>query len=203
MSDVYFNTIDKNEGNKSTRHWVDAYFSSKKDPSILWNATIITCLQDLDDKAKHQAFEDARKGLTKEEYHDILNPETIPIFDKKGKIFVHKQVFKEQNRKVEFSGRTYYEEIDYQKEQNIKNGMFDIYERYEIYKDYAYGLGLTIVANEKNLDQGAVERAIEGFYMRGEIEWINDKPVDKEKLVELYNDIFKKTNREVYEIKIN
>ncbi|MFP9229619.1 hypothetical protein [Pectobacterium cacticida] len=115
LSDVYFNTIDKTEGNKSTRHWVDAYFLSKKDPSILWNATIITCLQDLDDKAKHQAFEDARKGLTKEEYHDILNPETIPIFDKKGKIFAHKQVFKEQNRKVEFSGRTYYEEIDYQK----------------------------------------------------------------------------------------
>ncbi|MEQ9861926.1 hypothetical protein OI450_11455 [Pectobacterium cacticida] len=80
MSDVYFNTIDKNEGNKSTRHWVDAYFSSKKDPSILWNATIITCLQDLDDKAKHQAFEDARKGLTKEEYHDNFESRNYPYF---------------------------------------------------------------------------------------------------------------------------
>lgn len=194
LSDVYFNTLDRNELNKSTRHWVDVYFPSKKDPSVLWNATIITCLQDFDDKAKHQAFEDARKGLTKEEYQDILNPETIPILDKNGKVIAHKQVFKEQNRKVEFSGRTYYEEIDFQKEKNINSGVFDIHERYEIYKDYAYGLGLLIVVNEKTLDQEAVERAIEDFYIRGEKEWINDNSVDKIEIVKLYNEIFKKTN---------
>ncbi|WP_323641059.1 hypothetical protein [Pectobacterium polonicum] len=194
LSDVYFNSIDEDTLSKSTRHWVDVYFPSKKNPSILWNATIITCLQDLEDKAKHQAFEDARKGLTKEEYQDILNPETIPILDENGKVFAHKQVFKEQNKKEEFSGRTYYEEIDFQKELNIKSGVFDIYERYEIYKNYAYGLGLTIVVNEKTLDQETVERAIEDFYMHGEKEWINDKSVDKKELVEVYNEIFKKTN---------
>ncbi|QDX97018.1 hypothetical protein EGD00_07835 [Pectobacterium carotovorum subsp. carotovorum] len=203
LSDVYFNTIDKDALNKSTRHWIDVYFPSKKDSSILWNATIITCLQDLDDKAKYQAFEDARKGLTKEEYQDILNPETIPILDENGKVFAHKQVFKEQNKKEEFSGRTYYEEIDFQKEQNIKNGVFDIYERYEIYKDYAYGLGLTIVVNERTLDQEIVERAIDDFYKHGEKEWINDNPVDKKELVERYKEVFKKKNCDIAAIKID
>ncbi|EAT4593470.1 hypothetical protein M8D54_004963 [Salmonella enterica] len=203
LSDVYFNTIDKGERNQKTRHWIDVYFPSKTDPALLWNTTIITCLQDLEDKAEHLAFEDARKGLTEEEYHDILNLETIPILDKNGKVFAHEQVFKEQNRKVEFSGRTYYEEIDYQKEQNIKRGVFDIYERYEIYKDYAYGLGLTIVVNEKNLDQEAVERAIENFYKRGEKTWTDDKPVDKKELIKLYNEVFKKTNCGSAEIKMD
>ncbi|MBG0751133.1 MULTISPECIES: hypothetical protein [Pectobacterium] len=95
---------------------------------------------------------------------------------------------------MEFSGRTYYEEIDFQKEKNINSGVFDIHERYEIYKDYAYGLGLLIVVNEKTLDQEAVERAIEDFYIRGEKEWINDNSVDKIEIVKLYNEIFKKTN---------
>ncbi|WP_338659319.1 hypothetical protein [Pectobacterium araliae] len=203
LSDVYFNTIDKNEGNKSTRHWVDVYFPSKKDPSILWNATIITCLQDLDDKAKDQAFEDARKGLTGKEFEDIINPEAVPVLGANGKTIAHEMVFKEQNKKEVFSGRTYYEEIDFQKEQNIQKNIFDIHERYKIYKGYVYGVGLTIVVSERTLDQEAVERAIDDFYKRGETEWINDKPVDKEQLVKLYNKIFKMTNCSSAEIKIS
>lgn len=202
LSDVYFNTIDKNEGNKRTRHWLDVFFPSKKDPSILWNATVITCLQDLDDKAKDQAFEDARKGLTEKEFEDIVNPETVSILDVNGKTIAHKMVFKEQNKKEEFSGRTYYEEIDFQKEQNIQKNIFDIHERYEIHKGYAYGVGLTIVVSEITLDQEAIERAIDGFYTRGENKWINDKPVDKKELTELYNEIFKNTNCDSAEIKI-
>ncbi|PWC22815.1 hypothetical protein DDT52_00665 [Brenneria roseae subsp. roseae] len=135
-------------------------------------------MQDLEDKAKDQAFEDARKGLT----------------DKEFKTIAYKIVFKEQNKKEEFSGRTYYEEIDFQEEQSIQNNIFYIHERYKVYKDYAYGVGLTIVVNERTLDQKAVERAIEDFYKRGEKEWINDNPVDKKELVELYNEVFKKTN---------
>ncbi|WP_189644267.1 hypothetical protein, partial [Pectobacterium aquaticum] len=53
------------------------------------------------------------------------------------------------------------------------------------------------------LDQEAVERAIDDFYKRGEAEWINDKPADKEQLVKLYNEIFKMTNCSSAEIKIS
>ncbi len=193
MSDVYFNTLDKDELNNDTRHWVDVYFPSKKDPSILWNATVITCLQDLDDKAYHQAHDDALKRITEEEFQDIINPEMIPVIGKNGKIIGHQIVFKEQNKKEEFSGRTYYEEIDFQKEQNIQKGIFDIHEKYEIYKGYAYGIGLMIVVNEKTLNQEAVERAIEKFYRRGEKDWINETPVDKKELLQSYTKVFKKT----------
>ena len=131
-SDSYFNTINNNPERTSTRHWIDIVFPSKKDPSILWNATVLTVYEELND-------------------HYVLKKEKNEDF-------------------------------------------YKIFERYEIYKDYVYGIGLTIVVNEKDLNQEAVERAIENFYQAGEKAWISPNPVDKEKLIDGYENIFKNKN---------
>ena len=97
LSDVYFNTIDKDENNKTTRHWIDIYFVSKKDPSIFWNATVLTCVQDLSDKAESYAFKAADKQLSQEEKDDITNMDFEDVLGKDGKVFSHKMLTKEQH----------------------------------------------------------------------------------------------------------
>ena len=131
-SDSYFNTINNNPERTSTRHWIDIVFPSKKDPSILWNATVLTVYEELND-------------------HYVLKKEKNEDF-------------------------------------------YKIFERYEIYKDYVYGIGLTIVVNEKDLNQEAVERAIENFYQADEKAWVSPSPVDKENLIDGYENIFKNKN---------
>ena len=79
-------------------------------------------------------------------------------------------------------------------EKEKDDDFYKIFERYEIYKNYMYGIGLTIVVNEKDLNQEAVERAIENFYQAGEKAWISPNPVDKEKLIDGYENIFKNKN---------
>lgn len=201
LSDILFNTLDNNKEYRRTRHWIDVYFPSKKDPAVLWNATIITCLQEFEDKIENKAFEKAREGLTKEEFEEIIDLKTVPV--NIGNIIVHEVVSKEQEGKEVFNGRTYYEEIDFQKENNITDNSFEIKERYEIYKDYTYGIGVTIVVNENHLNQGSVERAIEDFYRRGEKEWESDKVIDKKELVERYRDIFLNTHCDAAALKID
>lgn len=201
LSDILFNTLDNNKEYRRTRHWIDVYFPSKKDPAVLWNATIITCLQEFEDKIENKAFEKAREGLTKEEFEEIIDLKTVPV--NIGNIIVHEVVSKEQEGKEVFNGRTYYEEIDFQKENNITDNSFEIKERYEIYKDYTYGIGVTIVVNENHLNQGVVERAIEDFYRRGEKEWESDKVIDKKELVERYRDIFLNTHCDAAALKID
>lgn len=120
-ADTYFNTQDNDPERKTTRHWADIVFPSKKDPSILWNATIMTACEELSDNL-------------------IFGINTEPYI---------------------------------------------IYEQYVIYKNYVYGIGLTIIVHEKDLNQEAVERAIENFYQAGEKAWISETPVDKNELLEI------------------
>lgn len=193
LSDCLFNSLDKEKEYKRTRHWIDVYFPSKKDPSILWNATIITCLQDFDDNIERDAFDKASSKLTTKEIDSILDKETIPVFGKNGDIIAEQEIYKEQEKKDIFDGRTYYEEIDFQKENNIEENVLEIRERYEVYKDYVYGIGITIVVDEDHLNQQAVERAIEDFYRRGEKEWVSDELLDKKELTKRYREVFLKT----------
>lgn len=202
LSDVYFNTIDNHEDNKTSRHWIDIYFLSKKDPSILWNATVITCIQELEDKAETYAFQKADEKLDKKEKEDILRMDFEDVLGKDGKTIACKVISKEPEPKEQFEGRTYYQEIDHQQEEFIKNNLFDdIYERYEVYKDYSYGIGVTLVVNEKTLNQEAIERAIENFYLRGEREWVGEVAIDRESLMDDY-EVFKASNMSSAPIKI-
>lgn len=203
LSDCLFNSLDKEKEYKRTRHWIDVYFPSKKDPAILWNATIITCLQDFDDNIKRDAFDKASSKLTTKEIDSILDRETIPVFGKNGDIIAEQEIYKEPERKDIFDGRTYYEEIDFQKEKNINDNNFEIKERYEIYKDYVYGIGITIVVDENHLNQEAVERAIEDFYRRGEKEWVSGDALDKKELIERYRDVFLNTHCDTAALKID
>lgn len=49
LSDVLVNTIDKLENKRGSRHFIDIFFVSKKDPSVLWNAEIFTAAEILND----------------------------------------------------------------------------------------------------------------------------------------------------------
>lgn len=129
-SDVYFNSIDKSENKKTTRHWIDIFFPSKKDPSILWNAEILTAAEILNDNYN---------------------------FGKRNK------------------------EID----------IFNIHEEFSIHKDYRYGIGLTIIVNEADLTQEIIEKIIERFYAMGEVSWKSTEVVDKESLINIYENDYK------------
>lgn len=60
---------------------------------------------------------------------------------------------------------------------------YDIKEEFYIHKDFRYGIGLTIIVNEKNLDTETIHKIIDKFYAMGEKSWKSEKPVDKEELV--------------------
>lgn len=130
-SDTYVNSIDKSENKKTTRHWIDIFFLSKKDPSVLWNVEILTASEILND---HYSW-------------------------------------KKRGKEVE---------------------LFNIHEQFHIQKNYKYGVGLTIIVNESDLTQEVINKIIERFYDMGEIEWKDSNPVDKEKLINIYENIYKK-----------
>jgi hypothetical protein len=162
--------------------WFDFYFPGQ-DRFTLWNATIVTA---------RMAFWDAVNDLAYQRTTDMLTPEELAAeptmefepaeFSKTGKVLTYKLVERDKPKYEKFGGLTFFEQWEKQESEVARAAPPTIYESFRLDRNYAYGIGLSIVLDVGVIDRAAIEQAIIRFREIGEIDWQADYPVPREKL---------------------
>lgn len=132
--------------------WFDYYFLSPIDNRIFYNATIITKDLRAYDMANDIAYKEVRNLLTPEEYAEALKLEWEPEeVSSTGKVLSYQMVFPEQTNHDSLGGLTYDEYVEKRVAELIPTIQFDPKDTYTIETDYAYGIGLIIVADKVDI----------------------------------------------------
>ncbi len=143
-----------------THRWIDICFLSKKDPSIFYNAALISSAMDLYEKIEKAA----------DEAHDTLFPDfdyELEFIDL-GELsqIVFPQELKERKQW-----------LNQKKLELIKGELPPIFEKAKLHYDSCYGIGLQATLKQEALTIEDIDAFIEEFWANGEQEYCSDTPI--------------------------
>jgi hypothetical protein len=164
--------------------WFDFYFLGL-DKFTIWNATIITAKQALQDAAEDIAYTQAMAMMTPEELEAECKIESEPAdrCSKTGKILTYRMILPEPKRYAQFGGLTFSEQTQKLESEIIENTPPTVYEFFKADFSYSYGIGLNIVLDVETINRKAIEQAIMKFRELGEKDWQAADCVPVEKLI--------------------
>lgn len=151
--------------------WIDLTFLGT-DHSTLWNAEFLTTRMVAQDKARAWAFEHAHAQLTPEERQQEFAmkwkavPRSRPSAPRLMELLRQPEI-----QYAKFESRTFREECERLETQYAANNAQPVAESFTTHRNYAYGIGLTAVVAEENLDCAAIVRTIQRFRDIGESDW--------------------------------
>lgn len=162
--------IDPEEPNRP-HAWVDVVFPGL-DRLTIWNAAFITTQMARSDLASSHVHEEisARLAAANETYESRLTWHLIP----------RKRPGEQRMYRMEFAPEKHYDFLDGQTfsqacealEQTLVQSLPTPPERFEIDRNYAYGIGLHAVVNVGNFDAAAITQTIARFRALGEKAWV-------------------------------
>ena len=162
--------IDPEEPNR-LHVWVDVVFPGL-DRFTLWNAAFITTQMAKNYLASEQAHEQisARLAAANQTHETRWTKHLIP----------RKRAGEQRMYRMEFAPEKYYDCLDGQTyrqacdalEQTLMQSLPTPPERFDIDRNYAYGIGLNAVVNAANLDAAVIEQTIARFRALGETNWV-------------------------------
>lgn len=158
--------------------WFDFYFLGL-DKFTIWNATIITAKQALQDAAEDMAYTQIMEMITPEELEDECKIESVPADRcvKTGKILTYRMILPEPKRYEKFGGLTFSEQKQKLQSEIIENTPPPVYEFFKVDFSYSYGIGLNIVTDAEAINRKAIEQAIMKFRELCEKNWQAVTPV--------------------------
>lgn len=152
--------------------WFDFYFLGL-DKFTIWNATIITAKQALQDAAEDMAYAQVMEMITPEELEAECKIESVPADRcvKTGKILAYRMILPEPKRYEKFGSLTFSEQTEKLQSEIIKNTPPPVYEFFKVDLSYSYSIGLDIVLDVETINRKAIEQAIMKFRELGEKDW--------------------------------
>ena len=170
LFDSHHLLIDPEEPNR-LHVWVDVVFPGL-DRFTLWNAAFITTQMAKNYLASEQAHEQisARLAAANQTHETRWTKHLIP----------RKRAGEQRMYRMEFAPEKYYDCLDGQTyrqacdalEQTLMQSLPTPPERFDIDRNYAYGIGLNAVVNAANLDAAVIEQTIARFRALGETNWV-------------------------------
>lgn len=170
LFDSHHLLIDPDEPNR-VHTWVDVVFPGL-DRFTLWNAAFITTDMAKSDLASEQAHEQisARLAAANETYETRWTKHLIPR-KRAGEQRMYRMAFAPENHYGCLEGQTYSQACE-ALEQSLMQSLPTPPARFEIDRNYAYGIRLHAVVNVANLDAAAIEQTIARFRTLGETNWV-------------------------------
>ncbi|MCG8273900.1 hypothetical protein MIC97_20665 [Aquamicrobium sp. NLF2-7] len=159
--------------------WFDFVFPGL-DGRTIWNAEIITARKDFWDKVEAIAWDRATALMSEEDREEEFRMDVVPIFVGRHKIY--RSVQRKKQRYPAFGDLTFREYEEQLKAQIIANEPPAVHERFKSDRTYRYGIGVKLVVDAEEIDQAAVEAAIERFRVAGEGDWTAPTPVPRERV---------------------
>ncbi|OYT93730.1 MAG: hypothetical protein CFE43_03180 [Burkholderiales bacterium PBB3] len=151
--------------------WIDLTFIGA-DRCTLWNAEFLTTRMVAQDKAREWAFEHAHAQLSPQESQREFSmqwkavPRARPSAPRLMELLPQPKI-----HYAKFEGRTFREECDRLETLYAASNANPVGESFTTHRNYAYGIGLTAVVDEENLDCAAIVRTIQRFRDIGESNW--------------------------------
>jgi len=159
--------------------WADAYFLGS-DGLTIWNATIITAVQQFWDVVEDRSHALAWEMLTPEEQSAEAEITFKPVWSHGRRMY---QMLEKQKRVYDkFNGLTYHEYQDKLTDEIILREPPVIFESFTTDRSYCYGIGLHVVIHVDEINQATIEEAIRRFHEKGEADWRAVEPVSRGEL---------------------
>ena len=155
--------------------WSDILFTSS-DPSIFWNAEIMTTGQHFADLVEEAAFDEAWDMLSDAERDEAAHFETVPNYDASGKVVSRTMVRKPEVKYPQFGGLTKLEYLAKREAEIARDNPPAVHCGYKIMPGFASGIGLRMIVDAECLTVEIIEAAIADFRARGEKEWVAETP---------------------------
>ncbi|KGD78829.1 hypothetical protein [Pantoea vagans] len=143
--------------------WSDVLFLDDQDPTIYWNAEIITADVARMDIIENRVLNEATAMLDQAQLEDELRLETVSNYDAKGKIVGYKQVMRTRVAYPQFGGMTYHDYINKRVADILRDTPPVITPGYSIQHGYRSGIGLQIIVAEAELTREVIDNAIRTF----------------------------------------
>jgi hypothetical protein len=150
------------------------------DGHTIWNCHLETAASDYWEKIDALAFEKSWELYSEDDALRVRDG-FIPVYcDTSGRLLHY--TMRGQPNRPEFGGKTRSEFVDEYATKLIREDVGDtapIFPRFEIHKDYAYGLGLHAVLDLPVINREVIEAMITHFQSFGEQAWQDVKPVER------------------------
>lgn len=159
--------------------WADAYFLGS-DGITIWNATIVTAVQEFWDVVEDMAHTRAWELLTPEERSAEADMKFEPVCLNGRRLF--RMVEKPKLVYEKYNGLSYKEYQDKLTEEIILNEPPEIFESFTMDHSYRYGTGLMIVVHVDEINQATIEESIRRFREVGEANWRATEPILRREL---------------------
>ncbi len=151
--------------NSHDYEWIDIYFLSKKDPSVFYNAALISSLMDLSDKIEKKAFDE----------HDALFPD---YEDEYSFIKIeNSDLYRLERIKKSAHNHECYDWIRSRQLEIAKEVLPSIYENIRLDYSYGYGVGLYATLRHETFTKEDIDAFIEDFWANGEKEYMAERPL--------------------------
>lgn len=159
--------------------WADAYFLGR-DGLTIWNATIVTAVQEFWDVVEDIAHTRAWELLTPEERSAEAEMKFEPVWLNGRRLF--RMVEKQKLIYEKYNGLSYKEYQDKLTKEIILNEPPEIFESFATDHSYHYGTGLMIVVHVDEINQATIEESIRRFREVGETNWRATEPILRREL---------------------
>jgi hypothetical protein len=153
------------------------------DGRTIWNCHLETAANDYWEKIDALAFEKSWELYSEDDALGVRDG-FIPVYCSASGRLLH-YTMPEPLKRPEFGGKTRSEFVNEYAEKLIREdtgNAIPIFPRFEIHKDYAYGLGLHAVLDVPVISRETIEAMITHFQSFGEQAWQDVKPVERCKL---------------------
>jgi hypothetical protein len=158
--------------------WVDIYFLSDKDKSLFWNACLTTKYSALSSITSEKAFNHAYDLLSEEERKAEFTWSFSPSQTTHGGKVLTWELAPRPKKKYPQFGDLTFNEFKLQKQKEIlENGDFQIFERADVHKNYAYGCGLEVVIDANDITIDHIVEFINKFKQLGETGFKGKEPL--------------------------
>ena len=159
--------------------WADFCFLGG-DGLTLWNAVIITAVQEFWDTTEDMAHSQAWEMLTPEEQSAEAEMKFEPIWE--NGVRMYRLLEKPKRIYDNFEGLTYREYWDKLTGEIIRNEPPEVFESFKMDRSYRYGIGLNMVIPMDEINRASIEEAIHCFRGIGETDWRAAEPVPRREL---------------------
>jgi hypothetical protein len=120
--------------------------------------------------------------LTPEEHSAKSTMEFEPAeFSNTGKVLGYRLIEQQKMQYEKFGGLTFFEQWEKLESEIVREAPQTIHELFQLYRRYAYGIGLHIVLDVDVIDRTAIEQAITRFREMGETDWQAANSVPRER----------------------
>lgn len=177
----YFHTIDCLDDQYNAT-WSDIYFLSRKYKNVFYNATIDIAQNKLISDAE-DVISDLWTGSISAYGSDLFSLKSTKAVYKNGKIIGRSIDFSAWDVKREDLGGMSVSEYHDVLVDGYLEKKPPVFEEFQLHDDFAFGVGLDIIVDEEKITYAIVDKYIQLFYDRGEVEWKSDTPVSPERLI--------------------